>query len=165
MEEFKAEISVEELIKMYSDMVYRLAYSRTHNMHDAEDITQDVFMKCFGTKQNFNSEEHRKAWLIRVTVNTGKSFVTSAWFRHRGESDENREGEPFELIPEKSGVYYAVQSLPLKYRDVVHLFYYEELTVSEICSILKIKESTVKSLLFRARGLLREKLKEEDYEL
>lgn len=165
MEEFISEISAEELIKKYSDMVYRLAYSRTHNTHDAEDITQDVFLKYYKTKQQFNCEEHRKAWLIRVTVNTGKSLVTSAWFRHRAEPDENSADEPSEQMNEKSGLYYAVYSLPVKYREVVHLFYYEDMSIAEISATLKTKESTVKSLLFRARGLLREKLKEEDYEL
>ena len=165
MDGFKNEISAGELLERYSDMVYRLAYSRTHNVHDAEDITQDVFLKYYRTKQQFACEEHRKAWLIRVTVNTGKSLVTSAWFRHRAEPDENSANEPFEQISEKNGLYYAVQSLPIKYRDIVHLFYYEEMSISEICSALKLKESTVKSLLFRARGILREKLKEEDYEL
>ncbi|MGN0593829.1 MAG: RNA polymerase sigma factor [Hominimerdicola sp.] len=162
MGDFEQNISAEKLLEMYSDMVYRLAYARTNSKHDAEDITQDVFLKYIKSNVKFNDEEHRKAWLLKVTANTGKSFVTSAWFRHRADIEDADNISV--CMEEKGSVYYAVQKLPEKYRTVVHLFYYEELSVAQISKIVGSKESTVKSQLHRAREMLKEILKEEQYE-
>lgn len=164
MSEFVQNISIEILLKMYSETVYRLAYSRTRNQHDAEDIMQEVFMKYIKADMQFHDEEHRKAWLIKVTINTAKNLLTSAWFRHRGNLEEIEEGAVTEMETEKSEVYYAVMRLPDKYRTVVHLFYYEEYSVKEISDILETKESTIKSLLHRSRKMLKTILKEDTYE-
>lgn len=161
-EEFVQEISVEELLSRYSKMLYRLAYSRTQNKHDAEDIVQEVLLKYIKSNVTFHDEEHRKAWLLKVAVNTGKSLVTSAWNRHRADLDEALELQ--NTIEEKSEIYDAVKKLPEKYRMVIHLFYFEELTIQEISSITTTKESTVKSLLRRSREKLKKILKEEQYE-
>ncbi|NLZ46247.1 MAG: sigma-70 family RNA polymerase sigma factor, partial [Clostridiales bacterium] len=107
-------------------------------------------------------EEHRKAWLLKVTINTGKTLLTSAWNRHRTDI-ENAENIG-EFIPENSEVYYAVQKLPEKYRVVIHLFYFEELSILQICKMTGSKESTIKSQLHRGRGMLKNLLKEEQYE-
>ncbi len=159
------DISAEELIEKYSDMVYRVAFSRAQNVEDARDITQEVFLKYLKyTKagNTFQEEEHRKAWLLKVAVNTGNTFVKTAWFRHRASLKEVPDvGAEME---EKSEVYYAVMMLPEKYRLVIHLFYFEELPVKQIGDVLKISESAVKSRLHRARELLKEKLKEAEYE-
>lgn len=162
MKKTDKDISAETLVDMYSDMVYRLAYARSQNFHDAQDITQEVFLKYIRSGKIFNDEEHRKAWLIRVTVNAGNSFAKSAWNRHRADISE-AEGE-IEELSEKSEVYYAVRELPEKYRVIVHLFYYEEIPVKEIGRILGIGESAVKSRLFRAREMLRERLGGENFE-
>lgn len=77
----KLDISINNIIHQYSDMVYKLAYARTKNKADAEDLFQEVFLKCYKANLQFNSEEHCKAWLIRVTVNLSKNFLTSAWKR------------------------------------------------------------------------------------
>ncbi len=157
------EPSVEEILGTYSDMVYRLAYARTKNRQDAEDITQEVFLKYIRSGKKFKDEEHRKAWLLKVTANTSKTLLTSAWARHYARMEElPEEGSEIE---EKSEVFYAVQSLPEKYRIVIQLYYYEELSVREISQILSKKESTVKSLLRRGRERVKNMLKEgEQYE-
>lgn len=165
MDNFDSTISPEELLGRYSALVYRLAYARTQNVHDAQDITQEVFLRYIKKDRVFLSEEHRKAWFIRVTVNAGKSLVTSAWFRHRAAEDAEPEDARTSEITEESAVGAAVEALPPKYREVVHLFYFEELSVAQIAAALPAKESTVKSLLHRARALLKESLKEEQYEL
>lgn len=157
------EPSVEEILGTYSDMVYRLAYARTKNRQDAEDITQEVFLKYIRSGKKFKDEEHRKAWLLKVTANTSKSVLTSAWARHYAHMEELPE-KGFEM-EEKSEVFYAVQNLPEKYRVVIQLYYYEELSVREISEILLKKESTVKSLLRRGRERVKDMLKEgEQYE-
>lgn len=148
---------INDVLMKYSNMVYRLALSRTKSIHDAEDIMQEVFLRLIHKRPEFFSEEHRKAWLIRVTVNCSSKLKTSAWFRRTVPIVE-------ELIfqtKEKGDVYYAVIQLPLKYRTVIHLFYYEDMTIAQISSVLNAKESTVKSRLMRARQMLRVSLKGE----
>lgn len=159
------DISAEELLAKYSNMVYRLAFARTGNVDDAQDIVQEVFLKYIKANKKFNDEEHRKAWLLTVTANTGNSMMTSAWFRHRADFEE-AESEDYYTpgIQEHSGVYDAVQELSEKYRVVIHLFYYEELSIKEISTILKTTENNVKSRLFRAREMLKKKLEGADYE-
>ncbi len=162
-------MTVEEVLAKYSDMVYRLAYARTMSQYDAEDITQDVFIKYMKHQHEFQDDEHRKAWLIRVTVNASKSLMTTAWNRKKV-SMEDVEG----VLEGKSGLdeldmdqllLKEVAKLKEKYRIVVHLFYFEELSVKEIAQVTGMKESTVKSNLFRAREILKQNLKEEDFDV
>ncbi len=163
MGEFQSDISAKRLLELYSDMIYRIAFARTQNKADAEDITQNVFLKYIDSNKRFNDEEHRKAWLLRVAVNCTNDFVKSAHYRNRAPIEDVPDAEVH--IEENSEIYYAVQSLPEKYRLAVHLFYYEDMSVAEISALTKIKETTVKSQLSRARDMLRKILKEAQYEL
>lgn len=151
-------ISVDELLEKFSNMVYRLAFSRTKNIYDAQDITQEVFMKLVNYEKNFMCEEHLKSWLIKVTINSSKNLLTSAWFRKTTSLEDNL----VTYLKEESEVYKYVLDLPTKYRVVIHLFYYEGLKTYEIANILDIKEGTVRSQLSRAREILRGSIKEED---
>lgn len=147
--------SIEEMIRKYSNMVYRLALSQTKNKADADDVFQEVFMRLAAHTKPFVNEEHRKAWLIRVTINCSRKLFRSAWFRRTVPlSDEVSECHTVEV----SDVFDAVMALPRKYRTVIHLFYYEDLSILQISQLLSINESTVKSQLFRTRKLLRLKL-------
>lgn len=148
-------ISSDEIIRKYFNTVYRLALTQAKSVSMAEDITQDVFLKYLQTDTVFQSEEHIKAWLIRVTINRAKSIFRSAWFRT---SVPLREELTFDT-QEKSDVYFAVQELPQKYRTVIHLFYYEDMSVREIAKCLSANENTVKSLLKRGRDILRNQLR------
>lgn len=163
MEEFQQDLPAKTLLDMYSGTVYRIAYARTRNKQDAEDITQNVFLKYISANKRFDSEEHRKAWLLRVAVNCTNDFVTSAHYRHKADITEVPEEseEPSYELEEKSEVWYAVQSLPEKYRIPIHLFYYEDMSIAQIAVITNERESTVRSQLTRARGMLKEILKEE----
>jgi RNA polymerase sigma-70 factor (ECF subfamily) len=154
---FSTDDQINDVLTRYSNMVYRLALSRTRNVADAEDVLQEVFLRLIHKKPEFENEEHRKAWLIRVTVNCSSKLLTSAWFRRTVPLEEELKFE----TKEKSNVYYAVMELPLKYRTVIHLYHYEDLSISQISNILAIKESTIKSQLLRARQLLKTKLKGE----
>lgn len=151
--------SVEKTLEKYANMVYRIAFSRTKNKYDADDILQEVFMKYIKYNVEYTSEEHKKAWLIKTTINTSKTLLTSAWFRKTTEMPDTLAT----TMEEKSEVYYAVMKLPVKYRTVIHLFYYEELSIAQISSLLESKESTIKSQLHRARKLLEDILKGEDF--
>lgn len=144
-----------EIVKKYFNMVYKLALSQSNNVANAEDITQEVFLRYIQKDIEFESEEHIKAWLIRVTINCSKSVYSSSWFKKNVPLSEEIAFDE----PEVSDVYYAVLELPQKYKTVIHLFYYEDLSVAQISEYLKIKESTVKSQLHRGRELLKNKLK------
>ena len=119
---------VEEDIKKYSSLVYRTAISILKTKHDSEDIYQNVFIKLYEYKKEFDSEEHKKAWLIKVTINECKSLLRRSWFKNREELDEN-------LIfyeNNEDSVLEEVEKLSFKYRVVVYLFYYEKYKECEI---------------------------------
>lgn len=163
-----AKDSFEQVLDIYKSMVYRLAFSRLKNSFDADDIMQEVFLKYVKANMTYNDEEHRKAWLIKTTINATKTLLTSSWFRRHVSDDEleafeGEEDKNLKELEDKSTVYNAVSELPLKYRTVVHLFYYEDLPVQQIAQITGDKETTIKSQLHRARELLKEKLKGVDF--
>lgn len=162
MEGFQQDLPARRLLEMYSGTVFRIAYSRTRNHEDAEDITQNVFLKYINANKQFSSEEHRKAWILRVAVNCTNDFVKSAHYRHRADAEQIPEqgGEQFYELEEKSDVARAVSSLPEKYRIPIHLFYYEDMSIAQIAEITSQRESTVRSQLTRGRDMLRELLKE-----
>lgn len=155
-------LTPEEAYKKYGNMIYRLAFSRVQNKMDAEDITQEVFMKYIRYKEQFVNEEHIKAWLLKVTLNSSKSLFSSAWRRHYASLEEALSSGV--QMEEKSEVYYAVMQLPEKYRIVIQLYYYQELSVAEISKITGKKETTIRSQLKRARAKLQQMLKEGRYE-
>ena len=145
------------MTEKYFNMVYRLSYSGTKDKNHAEDVCQDVFYKFLKTDKEFESEEHIKSWLIRVTVNQCKSVFLSSWFKKTVPISE-REDELVFTTPEKNDLHLVIKKLPQKYATVIHLFYYEDLPVAKIAQILGEKESTVKSHLHRARNMLKELL-------
>lgn len=138
---------LKEVIEKYSNMIYRLAMARTGNREMSEDVYQEVFLRLAKKLPQFENEEHEKAWLIRVTINCSKNMINSGFMRHRAELDENLTFE----TPERHEIYYAVQKLPLKYKTVIHLYYYENYSIKEISKILHVNENTIKTRLARAR--------------
>lgn len=147
-------ISRSEMTEKYYDMVYRLALSRTKSRTHAEDVSQEVFLRFLKTDKVFESEEHIKAWLIKVTINRSKSVFSDLWLKRTVPLDEEI---PFSS-PELSEVYFAVLNLPPKYKTALHLFYYEDMSVKSIAECLGEKEATVKTLLHRGRKMLKKTL-------
>jgi len=145
---------IDEVIDKYSNMVYRLALAQMKNKQDAEDVFQEVFLRYISKSRTFESEEHRKAWLIRVTINRSRSIL-SAWVRKTESLDDSLAAE----TNAENDLSEYLAMLPQKYRSVIHLFYYEELSIKEISEILDAKESTVRTWLTRARSILGEKLR------
>jgi RNA polymerase sigma-70 factor (ECF subfamily) len=146
-------------VEKYSDLVYKLALARTRDSFSAADVYQEVFYRYFRKRPCFSSEEHEKAWVIRVTINCSKSLLTSFWNRYVEPLNEALAAKQPEILE----VYNTVMQLPQKYRTVVFLFYYEGYTTSDIAKAMNMKENTIKSHLFRARNLLKERL--NDYEI
>jgi RNA polymerase sigma-70 factor (ECF subfamily) len=165
--------SFEDVLRTYSDMVYRLAFSRVKNPHDAGDVTQDVFLKYIRAEKTYNDEEHRKAWLIKTTVNTSKTLVLSSWNRRRSSVElsdggmgitNSYEDKNLKNTETKSVILSAVLNLPKKYRTVIHLFYYEDMSLMDITEATGLSVNTVKSQLHRARALLKDDLSRKGVE-
>lgn len=151
-----------EIIEKYSDAVYRMAYSLVKNKYDADDIHQEVFAIYIVKKPEFESTEHEKAWFMRVTVNLCKNLWKSAWRRKNVSLDKVfEESEEMAAGPEENIIIDVVNTLPFKYRTVIHLFYYEEFSIKEIADILKMRPSNVRTRLTRARAKLKELLENE----
>lgn len=187
--EIETEIGKETLLQskidQYADMLFRLSLLRLQNVQDAEDVVQEVFYQYIKREEPFESSEHEKAWMIRVTLNACKKLRRSAWNRHQVQNEDPLAGEIFSLkaegavrqgehdaledttltlvlrAEENRTLLQAVCKLPPRYRDVIHLFYYEELSIKEIAKITGRGSSTVTSWLTRGRELLRKLLKEE----
>lgn len=152
----------EQIIKQYSDMVYRLAVSNLKSRSDADDVYQEVFLRYIKEIKkgaSFESDEHIKAWLIRVTINCCKTLCTSAWFRRTTELDDNISDEFDSFSDSGFDLHNALMKLPQKYRSIIHLYYYEQYSTEEIAVILEEKSSTVRTKLTRARAKLKEILK------
>lgn len=152
------EIDIDNAVRKYADMVYRLARVNCKNETAAEDVFQEVFLKLLRYKESIKSEEHLKAWLITVTLNQCKSMFTAAWNKRKVSIDEIVEPAIEDQKEDYSELYDAVRALPQKYRETIHLFYFEQLSIQEIAGILKRREGTVKTQLSRARQMLSEKL-------
>lgn len=143
-----------QVVEKYFDMVYRLALSQTKNKEHADDVVQEVFLRYIKTDKVFENEEHIKAWLLRVTINCSHNVFSNSWVQKTVPISEDIVFD----TKEKGDVYYAVLELPQKYRAVIHLFYYEDMSVDEISKYLGINSSTIKSQLSRGRKILRKKL-------
>ena len=147
-------------------MVYRISFHYFGNREDAEDVSQDVFLKLYSHNTKFESEEELKAWLIRVTTNTCHSYFRNPFRKRKTEIDEKQienivgsSSSEQEIINRKV-VMDAVMSLPERYRIVVYLYYYEEYSICQISNTLNIKETTIQTRLSRAREKLKSALKD-----
>ena len=152
------QITAESAIDRYADMVYRLALSQMKNQSDADDLFQEVFVRLVSHIHELESWEHVKAWLIRVTINCARKHFELYWNKNVSylETPEQIADETASYVmEEENSVRVAVQQLPAKYRLVVHLFYFEQMSVGEIACAIEQKETTVKSQLFRAREMLK----------
>ena len=154
-----SEQDIRNTINTYGDTVYKVAFSYCKNHADAEDIYQDVFVKYFQHPAPFESNIHEKAWLIRVTINCSKSFLRSNWHKKvillKEYQDETTNME------HNTDLLSIVLELPIRYREVIHLYYYEGYSTKEIALLLSRKETTIRTQLQRGRELLKSKLKED----
>lgn len=152
----------EMILTRFGDSILRYAYTYLHNMSDAEEVLQDTLVQFLKTAPEFESENHEKAWLLRVAANLSKNRIRYNKLR---ETDELNDELVAEECEDLSFVWEAVKSLPVKYREVIHLFYHEGYQTVQIAKVLGRNESTVRSDLRRGREKLKEVLKGEyDFE-
>jgi RNA polymerase sigma-70 factor, ECF subfamily len=161
---------IDQLMQEYSDNILHLVYTYVKNRTTAEDLTQEIFLKCYEKLNQFNQQATIKTWLYRIASNHCKDYLRSWHYRKITFSDKI-----FDYIPSKSKqveeevisnseeniLTNAVINLPLKYREVVFLHYYEELSLAEISKITTVNINTLKTRLKRAKELLKDKLIEE----
>ena len=146
------------LAQRYMDTIFRIAYSYLRSQADADDVTQDVLIQLYKTETAFESDDHLKHWLIRVTVNRCKNIFRSPWRKVENIADYEN-SLTFEA-PEHRELFDAVMALDKRYRLPVLLYYYEGYSQKEIAGLLDIPEETVRTRLFRARGKLKTTLME-----
>lgn len=142
---------------LYKETIYGIAYTYVKNVNDSDDIVQDVFMKYLNSNEKFKTLDNEKFWLIRVTINTCKSYLKKSW-KQRVELDESK----IDIVSKKeenSYLFDIVYSLPHKYKEIIVLKYYEDFSINEIAKILNISISAVKKRLERARNMIKEKEK------
>ncbi len=159
----KSEQEVNRAIEKYADTVYRICLLHLKNHADAEDIFQNVFLKYVTYSKDFESEEHEKAWIIRVTVNACKDLKKS-FFRSRVVSIEEIKNFQASQQENYSEVLEAVLSLPEKYKNPIYLYYYEQYSAVEIGKILGKNVNTIYTLLSRGKNILKDKLGGDDFE-
>ena len=170
----------ENVIRAYSDMVYRIAFARAGTKEDADDIYQEVFLRYIRKAPEFRDGEHAKAWFIKVAVNCSRKFlggtarkreVSGEWMTET-ETETNLPGTggmgsiqtPEERIftdESKKELYRALQELSPDARLLLHLYYFEEMKTAEIAKLVHRKESTVRGQLKRAREKLKAQFEEE----
>ena len=141
-------------MRMYADMVYRIAYRYVKNPIDTDDVFSEVFLAYFKKERTFESEEHRKAWLIRVTINCAKDLL-----EQRSQLQQiHEETVPDQAIPDTDtymDLHAAIEQLRPEYREVIKLYYLDDLPVKQIAQVLGKNENTVKTQLSRAREMLK----------
>ena len=144
----------EQIVRTYADMVYRIAYRYVKNSIDTDDVFSEVFLAYFKKERTFDCEEHRKAWLIRVTINCAKDILV-----RRGQLQQLHEETLHDQAAHDVDTYLdlhkAIEQLRPEYREVIKFYYLDDLSVREIAQILNRNENTIKTQLARARETLK----------
>lgn len=143
--------TIERLVQKYSSMVLQIAYQYSFNKSEAEDITQEVFIKLYNNIKKIKNEEHIKAWLIRVTINLSIDYNRNYWNKNTTSLDEN-----YKYFDEETkDVFNELKKLTPEFRNIIYLYYYQGYKISEISEILSMNQNTVSSYLTRARKELK----------
>ena len=149
---------LEQIFRDYYQLIYRVAFSQVKNHADAEDITQEVFLKIIRHDMRYQSMEHERAWIVRVTINLCRDLLKSKWHKtsvSMEEVSEAQRGSCENFTEIQDDMMWAVLQLPEKYRNCLYLFYYDY-SIKEIAQSLEMPENTVKTNLKRGRQALKE---------
>lgn len=160
---------IDEIMNKYGQEVLQLVYSYVNNKEVAEDLTQDIFVKCYKSLHTYKGNSNLKTWLWRIAINHCKDYLKS-WYNKKvivTEDDFTYMGSQKESVEqtviqnaEDCELASAVMNLPIKYREVIYLFYYEELSIKEVAIVIEVKENTIKTRLKKAKELLKKGLEE-----
>ncbi|MHA6252292.1 sigma-70 family RNA polymerase sigma factor [Oceanobacillus sp. CAU 1775] len=157
----------DEIMNEYGQQILQLAYSYVNNIQIAEDLTQDIFVKCYKSLHTYRGNSKLKTWLWRIAINHCKDYLRS-WYNKNVIITENElkqaenQNESVEQtviqMEEDHKLVARIMNLPIKYREVIYLFYFEELSIKEVSAMLDVKVNTVKTRLKRAKELLKKGL-------
>ncbi|PEE35305.1 sigma-70 family RNA polymerase sigma factor [Bacillus pseudomycoides] len=163
------EALIDEIMNKYGQEILQLVYSYVNNKEVAEDLTQDIFVKCYKSLHTYKGKSKLRTWLWRIAINHCKDYIKS-WYNKKVIVTENEstytgiQKESVEQIviqnDEDHRLASAVMNLPIKYREVIYLFYFEELPIKDIAMVIEVKENTIKTRLKRAKELLKKGLEE-----
>jgi RNA polymerase sigma-70 factor (ECF subfamily) len=161
------DVLINEIMHQYGQDILQLVYSYVNNKAVAEDLTQDIFVKCYKALHTYNGSAALKTWLWRIAINQAKDFLKS-WYHKKiiiSEEDSITNHTNKEMVEqtviqkdEDQQLIATIMALPIKYREVIYLFYYEERMLKEIAYLTGVNENTVKTRLKRAKVLLKERL-------
>ena len=152
-------MDTQALAATYRDRLFAAAFQVCGNAADAEDAAQEALLRYHTSEKQFESEQHIRAWLLRVAINCAKNLSRSFFRRNTVPLETYMETLEFDS-GESREIFREVMALPEKYRLVIHLYYYEDYSVAEIGKILGLTESNVKVRLSRGRQLLKKALQE-----
>ncbi|SOC15650.1 RNA polymerase sigma-70 factor [Ureibacillus xyleni] len=158
---------IDELMSTYGQDILQLVYAYVHNETIAEDLTQEIFVKCYRSLSTYRGKSSIKTWLWRIAINHSKDYLKS-WYNQRVQvtddailgNNESQNNVEQTIIQQDEDAKLAstVMQLPVKFREVIYLFYYEELSLKEMASVLEVNVNTVKTRLKRGKSLLKEML-------
>lgn len=154
----KTEEEIKELVENYSSLIFRISYCILCNVYDAEDAVQETLLKYITKAPEFNDEEHRKAWLIRVAANISKNMLM---FRVKRETVNMDDIENIGIAQNDYETFELIMSLPAKYKIVMTLYYVEGYKSKEISEIIGIGEDAVRKRLQKGRELLKKEYEKE----
>lgn len=168
-EVLETEALIDEMMNNYGQEILQLVYSYVNNKEVAEDLTQDIFVKCYRSIYTYKGKSKLRTWLWRIAINHCKDYLKS-WYNKNVITSENeslytgiqKESVEQTVIQndEDNRLAMAVMNLPINYREVIYLFYFEEMPIKEIAVVIEVKENTVKTRLRRAKELLKQRLEE-----
>ena len=163
------EALIDEIMNKYGQEILQLVYSYVNNKEVAEDLAQDIFVKCYKSLHTYKGKSKLRTWLWRIAINHCKDYIKS-WYRtkvivtdnestYMGVQKESAE-QTFIKNDEDQMLASAVMNLPIKYREVIYLYYFEEMPIKDIAMVIEVKENTIKTRLKRAKELLKKGLEE-----
>nr|WP_276541836.1 sigma-70 family RNA polymerase sigma factor [Bacillus infantis] len=163
------EAAIDQIMQLYGQDILQLAYTYVKQKDVAEDLTQEIFIKCYKNLHQYNRKSMLKTWLWRIAVNHCKDYLRSWHNRHiilseeQAKSGSGMKDEVEAAVIKKdddSQLAAAVMNLPDHYREVIYLHYFEEMSIKEIAAVTGINQNTIKTRLKRAKQLLKERLEE-----
>lgn len=150
------------LMNEYGDSVLRMCYVYLKDYQLAEDMAQETFIKVYQHYEEFQNQSSVKTWILKIAINLCKNQMRTHWWKYRSQQELVEAGidEYYDSFLDRQVVLTEIAKLPVKYREIILLYYYQELSILEIAALLNEKESTIKARLVRARKKLKPELAE-----
>ncbi|KON70303.1 RNA polymerase factor sigma C [Peribacillus butanolivorans] len=166
LEAGEEDIWLDEIMTVYGQDILQLVYSYVKNLTVAEDLTQEIFVKCYKALPTYKKQSKLRTWLWKIAINHCKDYLKS-WYHRNIEYTVDERVEPQATVSveetilkldEDQMLSHTLMNLPIKYREVIYLFYFQELSIKEISEMTGISQGTIKTRMRRAKAMLKEKL-------